>query len=84
MCVRIQYAPRSEICDPWDRARNVIIIPDVLAATTLFAFRAIRAVLHAIDVAQPEIGARCWCGESISLPAATIGQRLDEVTDLGK
>jgi hypothetical protein len=81
MCIRVQYAPRSEIDDPWNRARNLITIPDALGATSLFALRAIRAVLHAIDVEQPEHGARCWCGEAITLPPLTSRQRLNEVTE---
>jgi hypothetical protein len=84
MCIRVQYAPPSEIRDPWDRARNVILIPAPLAATTLFTLHAIRAALDAMDVEQPPFGARCWCGESIPLPTSTIQQtKTDEVIDLG-
>ncbi|MER8219746.1 hypothetical protein ABTZ58_03930 [Streptomyces sp. NPDC094143] len=83
MCIRVQFAPRHEIFDPWDRARNLITIPADLAATVLFTFHAIRAVLHAMDVVQPEFGARCWCGEAIDLPAPTSQQRQNEVMDLG-
>jgi hypothetical protein len=83
MCIRVQYAPRHEITDPWDAARNLILIPSSLAATVIFSLQAIRAVLHAMDVAQPEFGARCWCGESIGLPAPISQQRQNEVMDLG-
>lgn len=83
MCIRVQYAPRREILNPWDRARNLITIPEQLAATTLFALHAIRAVLQAMDVEQPSFGARCWCGEALNLPASTSQQRQNEVMDLG-
>lgn len=83
MCIRVQYAPRCEIRDPWDRARNLITIPADLAATVLFTLHAIRAVLHAMDVDQPPLGARCWCGESIALPTPLSQQRPNEVMDLG-
>lgn len=83
MCIRVQYVPRREIRDPWDRTRNTILIPANLAATVLFALHAIRAVLRAMDVEQPDLGARCWCGESIALPAPTSQQRPNEVMDLG-
>ncbi|GGV69064.1 hypothetical protein GCM10010294_25470 [Streptomyces griseoloalbus] len=82
MCIRVQYAPRCEINDPWDAARNLILIPANLGATVLFTLHAIRAVLHAMDVQQPDFGARCWCGESIALPAPSQ-QRQNEVMDLG-
>lgn len=83
MCIQVQYAPRREITDPWDRTRNLITIPADLAATVLFTLEGIRAVLHAMDVAQPDLGARCWCGESIALPAPLSQQRPNEVMDLG-
>lgn len=71
MCIRVQYAPRHKITDPWDRAENLITIPECLAVTTLFALHALRAVLDAMGVEQEPFGARCWCGESIALPAPT-------------
>lgn len=67
MCIRIQYAPRREIADPYDATRQLITIPDNLAATVLFSLRAVRAVLHELGVEQPAFGARCWCGEPIEL-----------------
>jgi hypothetical protein len=82
MCIRVQYAPRCEITDPWDATRNLILIPATLAATVVFTLQAIRAVLDAMDVVQPEFGARCWCGESIGLPAP-VNQQQNEVIDLG-
>lgn len=69
MCIRVQYAPRGEITDPYDAARRVITIPDDLAATVLFTLHAIQAVLAELGVAQADFGARCWCGEPIELPS---------------
>lgn len=68
MCIRVEFVPRHAISDPWDRARNMITIPDSLSATTRFTLAAVRAVLTEMDVAQDEFGARCWCGKSIDLP----------------
>lgn len=84
MCIRVQYAPRHEIIDPWDRASNVITIPEDLGATALFTLRAIRAVLRSLDIDQDHFGALCWCGDEIDLTAAhTSQQRQNEVIHLG-
>jgi hypothetical protein len=85
MCIRVQFAPRDEITDPWDRARNIIILPDELALTALFTTRAVRAVLRKLGVEQDPFGARCWCGEVVSLLPHIPEQRRsdDEVINLG-
>ncbi|WP_129307946.1 hypothetical protein [Streptomyces sp. L2] len=84
MCIRVQYAPRHEITDPWVRDRNTILIPDELGATTLFTLRAVRAVLQQLGVEQGTFGAVCWCGETISmLPAIPTQRRSNEVIHLG-
>jgi hypothetical protein len=80
MCIRVQFAPRHEITDPWDRARNVIVLNDELAQTSLFTMRALRAILVKLGVPQPSFGALCWCGEPISLlPAIPQQRRSNEV-----
>lgn len=84
MCIRVQFAPRDQITDPWDRARNVIILPDELALTVLFTTRAVHAVLRKLGVEQDSFGARCWCGEQINmLPHIPQQRRSDEVIHLG-
>jgi hypothetical protein len=83
MCIRVQYAPRHEIDDPWDAARQVITIPAELS-TPQYALRALRAVLHQLDIEQAPLGARCWCGEQISLlPRVPQQRRTDEVIHSG-
>lgn len=67
MCVRIQFAPRHEIVDPWDRDRNVVTLSDDLSATALFTLLAVQAVLQQLGIEQDPFGARCWCGEPIEL-----------------
>lgn len=78
MCIRVRYAPRCQISDPWDASRLVITIPDHLQEP--FAMEALRAVLIQMDVEQDEFGARCWCGEQIELlPIIPQQRRSDEV-----
>lgn len=84
MCVRIQFAPRHEICDPWDRDRNVITIPAELSATALFTLLAVQAVLQQLGLEQDPFGARCWCGEPIELSdCIPQQQRSDQVVTHG-
>ncbi|MFF9285456.1 hypothetical protein [Streptomyces griseosporeus] len=85
MCIRVQFAPRHAISDPWDRDRNIITIPDELGTTALFTLRAVRAVLLQLGIAQNHFGATCWCGEDITLLPAIPTQRRssNEVIHLG-
>jgi hypothetical protein len=84
MCIRVRYAPRAEIDDPWDADRQVITIPDELTVTTLFTIRAVRAVLQQLGIRQDHFGARCWCGDTIGLlPHIPQQRRSDEVIHLG-
>ncbi|MEU9645511.1 hypothetical protein [Streptomyces sp. NPDC048188] len=82
MCIRVQFVPRDEIRELWDRTRNVITIPAELRSTTRFTLLAVRAVLEEMGVAQDQFGARCWCGEYTNLLALT-SQQQNEVTHLG-
>jgi hypothetical protein len=82
MCIRVRYAPRQSLEEPWDASRLIITLPKELRPP--FAMRALRAVLTELDVPQPENGARCWCGEQLGLlPAIPNQQRSDEVINLG-
>lgn len=81
MCIRVQFAPRHEISDPWDATRHVIIVSDDLDTTALFALLAVRAILRRIGIPQDHFGALCWCGDEIDLTAAhTSQQQQNEVT----
>ncbi len=82
MCIRVQYAPRDKITDPLNRAENLIVLPEELGTVTLYALRALRAVLRRLDIPQDHFGALCWCGEEIALVAHT-SQQQNEVIHLG-
>lgn len=82
MCIRVRYAPRQQLDEPWDADRLIITLPRELNET--FALRALRAVLDELHVEQPEFGARCWCGEPIGLlPAIPQQRRSEQVSNLG-
>lgn len=74
MCVLVHRSTR--VAEPWDAANVVINVPDGLpAARTWFT---IRAVLAGLGVAQPLVGAVCWCGEQVSsTPTRVPAQRTD-------
>lgn len=81
MCIRVQYVPRESLKDPWDADRMIITLPQELLPP--YAMRALRIVLAELDVDQPAIGARCWCGEPIGLLPTVPQQRSNEVIHLG-
>ncbi|MEU0671301.1 hypothetical protein ABZ330_00115 [Streptomyces sp. NPDC006172] len=82
MCIRVRYAPRQSLEEPYDASRLVITLPRELHEQ--YAMRALRAVLAQLDIEQPEFGARCWCGEQIGLrPLIPQQRRSDEVINLG-
>lgn len=84
MCIRVRFTPRNQLDEPWDAARQIITIPDELSHTALYTLRAVRAVLHQLGIPQPAFGARCWCGEEISLlPAIPQQRRSEQVIHLG-
>lgn len=73
MCIRVQYAPRHLLDEPWDEPRQLITIPRELKDR--FVLRAVRAVLTELDIKQAPFGARCWCGEPIRLLPRVPEQR---------
>lgn len=75
MCVRIQFAVSSgsPIYDPEAR---LITLPASIAHVRRVT--AVRAVLSELAVPQPELGAVCWCGESVSLLPRVPQQRRSE------
>jgi hypothetical protein len=82
MCIRVRYAPRQLLDDPYDSAHGVITLPEGLHQQ--YALRALRIVLLELGVAQPPFGARCWCGEQVRLlPLIPHQRRSDEVINLG-
>lgn len=84
MCIRVRYAPRAEIDEPWEPSRQLITVPTELTASTMFTLRAIRTVLLELGIEQDHFGARCWCGEPIGLhPTIPQQRRSDEVIHLG-
>lgn len=82
MCLRVQFAPRDQLEDPWDRERNLVILPDTLDGD--FALRALSVLLAELDIDQDEFGARCWCGEPIHiLPRVPQQRRSSQVMTHG-
>lgn len=81
MCIRVQYAACHLLDEPYDDTQLVITLPAGLQEA--YALAALREVLTQLDVAQPESGARCWCGEPIRLlPRVPQQRRSDEVIHL--
>jgi hypothetical protein len=75
MCVRIRFTaqPGRSIYDADAKLINLpASIPDSRRVT------AVRAVLAELHVTQPELGAVCWCGESICLLPRVPKQRRSE------
>jgi hypothetical protein len=78
MCVRIQ--PAASPSPAYDHKRCIIRVPAGLPpALTLRCVRAVLAELHA---PQPDEGARCWCGEPVTLDHVPA-QRTGEVISSG-
>ena len=73
MCIRVRYAPRRELDEPYDATRGLITIPSELHDR--YALCAVRAVLAELHIAQGRHGARCWCGEPIALLPRVPQQR---------
>lgn len=74
MCIRVQYVS-SGTASPWDPERRLIRIPAQLEG--IYALRAVRKVLSELAVEQPELGARCFCGERVRLLAYVPQQRVN-------
>jgi hypothetical protein len=82
MCICVQTAPRQHLNEPWDAERQLITLPAELNGEYLL--RALRAVLAELGIGQDQFGARCWCGEPITLLSAIPSQRSsNEVSSLG-
>lgn len=75
MCVRVQFAP-PDSRPAFDADARVIIIPGQLSPA--HAVTLVRAILRELVVSQPELGARCWCGESVDLLPRVPHQRRSE------
>lgn len=75
MCVRIRF---SSCSGPriYDSDSGVITLP--ASVRPAHAVTAVRAVLSELRVSQPELGAVCWCGESVDLTPRVPEQRRSE------
>ena len=75
MCVRIRF---SSCSGPriYDSDSGVITLPASMPQA--HAVTAVRAVLSKLLVAQPELGAVCWCGETVDLTPSVPEQRRSE------
>lgn len=66
MCVEVELCP-TRVTLPWDAERLTIT---VLAGRGVErTTRAVRAVLIELDALQPPLGAVCWCGDVVDIPA---------------
>lgn len=75
MCVRVAFAP-PETPPGFNAEERVITIPGQLAPAHTVTL--VRAILRELVVPQPELGARCWCGESVDLLPRIPHQRRSE------
>lgn len=75
MCVRIRF---STGCEPriYDSDSGVITLPASMQQA--HTVTAVRAVLSELLVIQPELGAVCWCGETVDLTPRVPEQRRSE------
>lgn len=81
MCVRIRFSPCAEP-RPFDAAARTIVLPRSLAPA--HAVTVVRAILAELAVEQPDLGAVCWCGESVDvLPRVPQQRRSDQVIKHG-
>ena len=66
MCIRVEYAcVKADCSEPYDAGRKVATLPRCLPRGDKLAI--LRAVLSELAVVQPELGARCFCGEPVHL-----------------
>ncbi|SDM76189.1 hypothetical protein SAMN05444921_1135 [Streptomyces wuyuanensis] len=72
MCVLVRFSTH-EPHPVWDARSLILTVPDGLIPS-LTAI-AVRAVLEQLGIAQPQFGARCWCGESVDLTPRVPEQR---------
>ena len=75
MCVRIRFAPPDTL-PAFDAEERVIRIPRQLPPVLTVTL--VRAILTELIVEQPELGAVCWCGESVDLLPRVPHQRRSE------
>lgn len=72
MCVRVSFAPPDAL-PGFDADERKITIPGQLAPAHTVTL--VRAILRELVVPQPELGARCWCGEEVDLTPRIPEQR---------
>jgi hypothetical protein len=70
MCVRIHRA--AIVTNPWDADTVTITIPAHLDHA--HALRAVRWLLAEMGTPQPNLGALCFCGEQVIVPAAAYAE----------
>lgn len=75
MCVRIRFASPHAL-PAFDADERVITLPRHLAPTHRVTL--VRAILRELVVEQPELGARCWCGEPVDMTPRIPQQRRSE------
>lgn len=72
MCVRVQLVPPG-VPPSFDADDRSIAIPGDL--TPEHRVTLVRAILLELAVPQPELGARCWCGDEVDMTPRVPRQR---------
>ena len=75
MCVRVQFVP-PEVPPAFDADARTIKVPGDLEPAHRVTL--VRAILRELLVEQPQLGAVCWCGESVDLTPRIPHQRRSE------
>jgi hypothetical protein len=75
MCVRVHFAP-PDVPPGYNADAATITIPGDLEPAHRVTL--VRAILRELVVPQPELGARCWCGEQVDMTPRIPQQRRSE------
>lgn len=75
MCVSVRFAPFG--AQPtFDAEDRVITVPRNLSPAHRVTL--VRAILTELATPQPELGAICWCGETVDMTPRIPQQRVSE------
>ena len=75
MCVRVALVP-ADALPAYDADERVITIPKHLSPARRVTL--VRAILRELAAPQPQLGALCWCGESVDMTPRIPHQRASE------
>lgn len=75
MCVRVVLVPPDAL-PAFDADEHLILIPSHLTITHRVTL--VRAILCELATPQPQLGARCWCGDPVDMTPRIPHQRRSE------